>query len=191
MTSGDLPEVSAVTDAAFAGLHPAGARRRHPELATPALLFQTRLAADPEGCFVAVSARDPLRVTGVLLSVARGTLGWLGPLAVHPQAQRRGTGGRLVAACLASWHGRGVRMMGLETFSGSAVHRAFYRKAGFRPSSAGIGFRALLTRGSMPAGIDIGGRMPDLDFVYPGLDVSGEAAAVKNCGAGLTLRPRP
>ena len=187
MTSGDLPGVSAVTDAAFTAPHPGDPGPRHPELATPALLFRTRLAADPDGCFVAASARDPTGVTGVVFSVARGTLGWLGPLAVHPGAQRRGTGGRLVAACLDSWHRRGVRLMGLETFPGSAFHRAFYRKAGFRPSCSGIGLRAPLTRGSVPAGIDIGGRMPDLGFLYPGLDVSGEAAAVKECRAGLVL----
>jgi GNAT superfamily N-acetyltransferase len=187
MTSEDLPEVSAVTDAAFTALGPGGPAPARPQSASPALLFRTRLAADPDGCFVAASARDPLQVTGVLISVARGTLGWLGPLAVHPQAQRHGIGARLLAACLDSWHRRGVRLMGLATFRNSAFHRAFYRKAGFRPSCSSIGFRALLTRGSMPPGIDTDGQVPDLGFLYPGLDVSGEAAAVKQCGAGLVL----
>jgi predicted N-acetyltransferase YhbS len=187
MTPGDLPAVSAVTDAAFTALGPRDPAPARPRPAPPALLFRTRLAADPDGCFVAVSARDPVRVTGVLISVARGTLGWLGPLAVHPAAQRRGTGERLLAACLDSWQRRGVRLMGLATFRDSAFHRRFYKKMGFRRSCLSIGFRALLTQTSMPSGIDADGRMPDLGFLYPGLDVSGEAAAAKQCGAGLVL----
>ena len=35
-------------------------------------------------------------------------------------------------------------MMGLETFPGSAFHRAFYRKAGFRPSCSGTGLPGLV-----------------------------------------------
>ena len=78
------------------GVHSAASRRpgpKHPQLAIPALLFRTRLAADPDGCFVAASARDPTGVTGVVFSVARGTLGWLGPLAVHPGASDAGPAG--------------------------------------------------------------------------------------------------
>jgi predicted N-acetyltransferase YhbS len=187
MTVSDLPDVAAVTDAAFAALHPQGNRAAPDRPAAPALLFRTRLAADPAGCFVAVSERDPGLVTGALLSVARGTLGWFGPLAVHPQAQRSGTGKRLVAACMEGWRRRGVRLMGLATFSGSAFHRRFYRQAGFRPSCGSIGFRTRLATTSMPDGIQQGGQVPDLSFLYPGLDVSGEAAAARMCGAGLAL----
>ena len=57
--------------------------------AIPALFFAVRFA-DPRGCFVAVREQDPGRVAGALISVARGTLGWFGPLAVHPHAQRSG-----------------------------------------------------------------------------------------------------
>lgn len=186
MRSGDLPAVASVTDAAFAGLHPRAGRaiRAAP---VPALLIRTRLAADRAGCFVAVSEQDPGRITGAVLSVARGTLGWFGPLAVHPCAQRSGVGMRLVAACVDSWRRRGVRLMGLATFSGSASHRRFYRRAGFRPSCGSVGFRTGLAATSMPGGIQVGGQVPGLGFLYPGLDVSGEAAAARACGAGLTL----
>ena len=142
MTSGDLPGVSSVTNAAFGALHPPGAGRAGP--AIPALLFAVRFAADPGGCFVAVREHEPGRVVGALISVARGTLGWFGPLAVHPDAQRSGAGGKLVAACMDSWRRRGVRLMGLGTYRDSPFHEHFYKKMGFRPSCTGIGFRAQL-----------------------------------------------
>lgn len=187
MTFDDLPDVASVTDAAFAALHSGDGRADPAADPVPALLIRTRLTADPAGCFVAVSERDPARVTGALLSVARGTLGWFGPLAVHPQAQRCGVGTRLVAACVESWRRRGVRLMGLATFSGSASHRHFYRRAGFRPSCGSIGFRTQLAAASMPDGVQRNGQVPDLSFLYPGLDVSGEAAAARVCGAGVAL----
>jgi GNAT superfamily N-acetyltransferase len=187
MTSDDLPQVASVTETAFAALHRREDRAAPAAAAIPALLIRTRLTADPAGCFVAVSQQDPGRITGALLSVARGTLGWFGPLAVHPQAQRCGAGRRLVAACVDSWRRRGVCLMGLATFPGSEFHRNFYRQAGFRQSCGSIGFRTHLATTSMPDGIQVGGQVPDLGFLYPGLDVSGEAAAARACGAGLAL----
>lgn len=187
MTFDDLPQVASVTETAFAALHRREDRAAPAAAAIPALLIRTRLTADPAGCFVAASQQDPGRITGALLSVARGTLGWFGPLAVHPQAQRCGVGTRLVAACVDSGRRRGVCLMGLATFPGSAFHRNFYRQAGFRPSGGSIGFRTHLATTSMPDGIQVGGQVRDLGFLYPGLDVSGEAAAARACGAGLAL----
>lgn len=185
MTPGDLPGVSSVTNAAFGALHPPGAGPDGP--AIPVLFFAMRLAADPGGCFVAEQEQEPGRVTGALLSVTRGTLGWFGPLAVHPDAQRSGAGRKLIAACITSWRRRGVRLMGLETYRDSPLHEHFYKKMGFRPSCTGIGFRARLGATGMPAGVRIGGPMPDLGFLYPGLDVTGQAAATTQCGAGQVL----
>jgi hypothetical protein len=34
---------------------------------------------------------------------------------------------------------------------------------------------------TMPDGVQAGGRVPDLSYLYPGLDVSGEAAATVSC----------
>jgi predicted N-acetyltransferase YhbS len=187
MTFDDLPGVASVTDAAFAALHSRDDRAALAAAPIPALLIRTRLTADPAGCFVAVSDRDGGQVTGAVLSVARGTLGWFGPLAVHPQAQRSGVGRRLIAACVDSWRRRGVRLMGLETFSGSSFHRHFYRRTGFRPSCGSIGFRTHLVTTSMPDGVQRDGQVPDLSFLYPGLDVSAEAAAARACGTGFAL----
>jgi GNAT superfamily N-acetyltransferase len=187
MTSEDLPGVLSVTNAAFGALHAPGAHAEPARHAIPALLPAVRFTADPGGCFVAVREQDPGQVSGALFSVARGTLARIGPLAVHPDAQRSGAGGKLITACLDSCRRRSIRLMGLETYRDSPFHVRFYQKMGFRPSCTGIGFRAQLGRTSMPAGVRIGGPLPDLGFLYPGLDVSGEATATAWCGAGCVL----
>ncbi len=96
MTRGDLPEVVSVCNAAFGALRgdSAGA-----EPMFPTLLFETRFAADPTGCLVAADSGSS-QLSAALISVARGTMGWFGPLAVRPEAQRGGLGEELVATYL-------------------------------------------------------------------------------------------
>jgi predicted N-acetyltransferase YhbS len=194
MTSADLAEVATVTNLAFGTLRGDPGSQRF-----PALLFETRLAADPAGCFVAVAPEDPATITGALFSLARGGLGWFGPLAVHPGVQRGGTGRELTAACLSSWRARDVRLMGLETFGDSPFHVHLYSTLGFRPAWTGVSYSRPLGATAMPAGVQVGrvpgeGRaatggvpIPDLSYLYPGLDVSGEAAATVSSGAGVVL----
>jgi predicted N-acetyltransferase YhbS len=196
MTRADLAAVAPVTNVAFGTLRGDPGSQRF-----PALLFETRLAADPAGCFVATAVDDPHAITGALFSVARGGLGWFGPLAVHPGAQRGGVGRELTAACLESWRRRGVRLMGLETFGDSPFHVHLYSSMGFRPAWTGVSFSRPLGETAMPAGVLVGrmpgkgqaSRMPggipipDLSYLYPGLDVSGEAAATLSCDAGVVL----
>jgi predicted N-acetyltransferase YhbS len=173
MTEADLPVVARVTDAAFGRTF-------------PRLLFSTRFTADPEGCFIAAGT-DGI-VMGALISVARGSLAWFGPLAVDPTAQRCGVGQALVTACLEAWRRRGVRLMGLETFADSPFHVSFYGEFGFRPAWTGIAFQRDLvaaTEGSFDGVID--GPMPDISFVYPGLDVATESVATRSHSVGATL----
>jgi predicted N-acetyltransferase YhbS len=191
MTAADLAAVAAVTNLAFGTLRGDPASERF-----PALLFRTRLAADPAGCFVATSPDDPGQLTGALFSVARGGLGWFGPLAVDPGTQRGGLGSALTTACLDSWRARGVRLMGLETFGDSPFHIHLYSKLGFRPAWTGVSFSRPLGETTLPADVAVeglpggaqgGGLLPDLSYLYPGLNVSGEIAATLSCGAGVML----
>jgi predicted N-acetyltransferase YhbS len=217
MTAADLAAVAAVTNRAFGTLRGDPDSQRFPDL-----LFRTRLAADPAGCFVSVSPGDPARLTGALFSVARGTLGWFGPLAVLPGTQRGGLGSALTAACLDSWRSRGVRLMGLETFGDSPFHIHLYSKLGFRPAWTGVAFSRPLGETTMPADVEVdglpgepqsgggrrlgagaergggkstargrerqgGGFLPDLSYLYPGLNVSGEVAATLAAAAGVVL----
>jgi hypothetical protein len=65
----------------------------------------------------------------------------------------------------------------------------FYGKMSFRPSSTGIAFRRSLidAETSIPLAVDLDGAVPELGFLYEGLDVGGEAAATTSCGAGHVL----
>jgi len=184
MTPADLGGARAAANAAFGqlfGLGPDG----------PAvfgeLLFATRFEADPAGCFVAVADAEPARVIGALMSVARGPLGWFGPVAVEPGRQQGGVGAALVDACLRSWREREVRTMGLETLADSAFHVRFYARFGFRPSWTGVAFEAPLAPGAMPGGVEIGGPLPELDFLYPGLDLAAEVGVTTRLGCGRVI----
>lgn len=180
----DVAAVRSVTSTAF------GARSGLADDSRfPALLFETRFAADPEGCFVACADGDPSRIVGALISVTRGTLGWFGPLAVHPESQRTGAGGQLVARCLESWRARRVRLMGLETFGHSGFHVRFYGKFGFRPAWTGVAFskRLAAATGPLPQAVQIDGTIPDLGYIYPGLDIRAEATATVSSGAGKVI----
>jgi hypothetical protein len=77
--------------------------------------------------------------------------------------------------------------MGLETFGDSPFHVHLYSKLGFRPAWTGVSFSGPLGETAMPAGVRAGGPIPDLSYLYPGLEVSGDAAATESCAAGVVL----
>lgn len=181
MAHADLKDAAEITNAAFGAL----AERSQVEQTFPFPFFELRFGTDARGCFVAVDETGS--VVGALFSVARGTLGWFGPLATRPDLQHSGVGEALVAECLATWSQRDIRLTGLETFADSRFHVQFYGRMGFRPAWTGVALRGPTWERSMPAGVETGGLMPDLDFVYPGLDVYAEAAATTAHGAGQVL----
>lgn len=181
MAHADLKEAAEVTNAAFAALK----GRSVLEPLFPLGFFELRFAADPRGCLVAVDESGS--VLGTLFSVARGSLGWFGPLSVRPAFQQGGIGEALAAACLTAWSERDIRLTGLETFADSQFHMQFYGRLGFRPGWTGLAFRGPAWERSMPAGVEVGGLMPDLDFLLPGLDVYAEAVATTTHGAGQVL----
>jgi len=206
LRSEDLTWAPALCDAAFGRIAELldGRPRTPPMFA--ASLFPYRLAADPGGCFAAFDGAQP---AGVLLSVARGPLAWVGPIAVAPDAENRGIGQTLMAACLENWERRGVRLAGLETYPSSPKHLHLYAKFGFCPGWTGIGMRREWEPGAAgdgPGGVAAGGDPPPLDFVYPGLDLRAEIEATRRqelgdllvteggcllCHVRSTFHPRP
>jgi predicted N-acetyltransferase YhbS len=79
MTADDIPQVEHITDAAAAWLK----QDRETELNPLASrLIAGRFQKEPDGCFVAED--QPHGVIGAVLSIAWGSVAWLGPLVVHP-----------------------------------------------------------------------------------------------------------
>jgi GNAT superfamily N-acetyltransferase len=62
-----------------------------------------------------------------------GTEGWMGPLAVRPDAQGRGLGKRVVNAGIAWLQSQGARVVGLETMPRTMDNIGFYSGLGFLP----------------------------------------------------------
>jgi len=182
----DLEEAAEVADLAFIGviLKLSGDKLERPFFPLGGLGL--RLATDPAGCLVAVEAG---RIAGVVFSVRRGSLAWLGPVAVAAPVQGRGIGAALVGECLSLWSASGVRLRGLETFSQSPGHVHLYSRLGFRPGWTGVHLRRKLASAEpsvapAPPLSHPTVPLPDLGFLYPGFDPSAEVRATLERGAG-------
>lgn len=162
-------------------------------------LAQSRFQKDPQLAFVAVRGG---RVVGCAFAVRWGKLGWLGPLAVAPEAQGMSIGRRLVEAVHARWRSRRIRLFGLETYADSAQHMHLYTSLGYLPTSVAVGFLADSGALPLPRGYSVerlrhlGVAERDAAFrriraiaeeVVPGVDPAIEAAAAIQSDIGDTL----
>ena len=186
LAASEVEEAAELADTAFIGVieHLSGRRPARPFFPVAGLAL--RRATDPEGCLLAVEAG---RVCGVVFSVRRGTLAWLGPVAVDPVMQGRGIGQALVEACQRLWAGSGIRLGGLETFGQSPHHVRLYSKLGFRPGWTGVHLKRELSvieaRATLPPPLQHPRLpLPDLGFLYPGFDPAAEVRATIESGAG-------
>jgi GNAT superfamily N-acetyltransferase len=217
LRSDDLGWVPPLANAAFCRIQEILYGRPRTPPVFPPHQFPYRLAVDPEGCFAAVDGGRPV---GVLFSVARGPLAWVGPIAVAPDADNRGIGQALVGVCLDAWTRRSVQLAGLETFATSPKHLHLYAKFGFRPGWTGVSMRkewppappetsgraAAVSAPDWPDGVSTTDDPPPLDFVYPGLDLRAEIETTRRqelgellvtdggcalCHVRSTFHPRP
>ncbi|MDZ7337726.1 MAG: GNAT family N-acetyltransferase [candidate division KSB1 bacterium] len=88
------------------------------------------LSTSPPGCMVAERGG---RLVGVAFSHVYGSTGWVGPVAVAPQAQGRGVGTELMRRTVEFLRGAGCTTIGLETMPRSYRNLGFYLKLGFLP----------------------------------------------------------
>jgi GNAT superfamily N-acetyltransferase len=94
-------------------------------------LMKSRFQKDPAGCFV---AEDPTHsLIGAVLSIAWGSVAWLGPLAVHPEFLGKGVEHQLLQAVLDYWEPMTLSVQGLEADPGLPTEVEFYASFGFRP----------------------------------------------------------
>jgi GNAT superfamily N-acetyltransferase len=146
----------------------------------------------PDGGIVAV--RDG-RMIGMSCAANWGSVGVLGPVAVHPELWKQGLARRLLGATLDVFDRWGCRIVGLFTFPQSATHLRLYQEFGFWP-------RTLMPAMAKPVGGPHNVRgtaalsaRPDraalvaacralTDSVYAGLDLGREIATVLDDGLG-------
>jgi GNAT superfamily N-acetyltransferase len=159
--------------------------------------IRTRWLADPAAAFGA-------EVNGVLAGsnfvTHWGSVGYFGPLTVHPDFWDRGLGQKLLPPALALFETWGCRHTGLYTFSGSPKHLALYQKFGFWPRALTAilskpvrpveraGEVSLYSQAPAPARPGLVEACAGLtDAIYSGLDVRREIFALEDQNLGDTV----
>lgn len=100
------------------------------QFAAGADFINTRWKTDPKAFF---AAKVDGRLAGTNFATNRGSVGFFGPLTIHPAFWDRGIGKRLmepVIACFSNW---GTTHDGLFTFAQSQKHVGLYQRFGFWP----------------------------------------------------------
>ena len=157
---------------------------------------RSRWTADPGA---ALAAEADGRVVGSNFATRWGSVGYFGPLTVHPALWDRGIARRLLVRTMEIIDGWRLSHTGLFTFGHSPKHIALYQSFGFLPrfltavlsvpvSPPAAGTAQWSTYSADP---DQAARLADCaaltDTVYPGLDVSRELRACHEQGLGDTV----
>jgi ribosomal protein S18 acetylase RimI-like enzyme len=108
-------------------------------------LFETCLAHDPDGCFIAETGGQPIGLVTTTRYV-RGA--WIGNLIVLPGHRRQGIGQRLMTRAMEHLSDRGVRTIRLEA---DPPGIQIYRRLGFVDESESLRFRFTPDGGAGPA----------------------------------------
>lgn len=158
--------------------------------------IRSRWRAFPDAAF---AAEDANTLLGTILGARWGSVGFFGPLTVHPAAWNRGVAQSLLEPMMerfASWN---VRHAGLYTFSNSPKHVSLYQRFGFHPRF----LTALMARPVDPQSSEPPLLVSSLsstareialaecravtDALYDGLDLAAEIESVRNQGLGDTV----
>ena len=157
----------------------------------------TRWRADPHAAFAAMAGSE---LVGSNFATNWGSVGFFGPLTIHPKQWEQGVGKLLLAPvidCFARW---GTTQAGLYTFADSSKHVGLYRRFGFWPrfltaimSKPVVAATPVLEYSRFseltPAEQDaaLAASLEMLDAIYAGLDVRGEIRSVAAQQLGDTV----
>jgi GNAT superfamily N-acetyltransferase len=158
---------------------------------------RTRWRANPAAAFC---AEVDGQIGGSNFATHWGSVGFFGPLTIHPDLWDRGVGKRLMEPIMACFDRWGTKHAGLFTFAQSEKHVGLYRKFGFWPRF----LTAILSRPVGPARRELRGRtFSELseedreralaacseltDSLYAGLDVRSEVRSVFEQRLGDTV----
>jgi GNAT superfamily N-acetyltransferase len=129
MTADDIVQVERLIDTVTSAHPPATGAVRSEQ--SDSRLIGTRFHKEPTGCFV---AEDPDQgPIGAVLSIAWGSIAWLGPLAVRAEFSGKGVEHQLLQAVLDYWEPMGLSAQGVETNPANPPEIEFYASFGFRP----------------------------------------------------------
>ncbi|GGB24687.1 hypothetical protein GCM10011511_55800 [Puia dinghuensis] len=90
----------------------------------------TRWRADPSAAF---AAEREGQLVGSVFATCWGSVGFFGPLTVHPDLWDKGVASLLLAPVMECFDRWKIRHAGLVTFAESSKHMGLYRKFGFWP----------------------------------------------------------
>ena len=140
------------------------------------------------------------KLVGSSFATNWGSVGFLGPITVHPNIQESGIGRALLDKMMAQFDVWGTRHVGLFTFAHSAKHVALYQKYGFYARfltaimSAPVAPRRDLAGWSRFSDLSEAQRNEALracrnvaDTLYPGLDLTEEIRATHVQAVGDTV----
>jgi GNAT superfamily N-acetyltransferase len=158
---------------------------------------RTRFLADPHGSFAAELNGE---LVGINFAVNWGSLGLVGPVAVHPDVQNQGVAQRLMEAVLDTFARRGTTHIGLFTMPASPKHVALYQKFGFwprfltyimgrpvRPDVAAPPWEAFSSLSAVGQQACLEQCRGLTNAIYAGLDLSHEIEATHAHGFGETI----
>lgn len=160
-------------------------------------LVRTRYRTSPDSFF---GAENEGKLLGSNYVTNWGSVGFFGPLTVHPEHWDSGVGSRLMEPVVEKLDQWDAKVAGLFTFPHSPKHHGLYQKFGFWPQY----LTALMGKPAQATGPDGGwsllSRMPEgerggvtkeidelTDSVYDGLNVSIEVNALEDQGVGDTV----
>lgn len=82
----------------------------------------------PDACLV-ITVED--KICGYAFSKVMGSVGYIGPIGIHPEAQGNGLAKEMLSTCVDKLKQAGCKIIGLETMPESAKHIGLYQRAGF------------------------------------------------------------
>ncbi len=156
-----------------------------------------RWKIDPSAAF---AAEVEGKLVGTNIACRWGSVGFFGPLTVHPDYWNQGIAQQLIAAVMRKFQQWDIQKAGLFTYPNSSKHHVLYQRFGFYPRfltfimAKSIGetpeesvksqysqLKPELHRQTLDACLEI------TSAIYPGLDVSSEIIAVYEQNLGDTV----
>lgn len=156
-----------------------------------------RWKTDPSAAF---AAEIDGKLVGTNIACRWGSVGFFGPLSVHPDYWNQGIAQHLIAAVMSKFEQWDIKQAGLFTFTNSSKHHVLYQKFGFYPRfltfimTKSVGGKAEISAPTRYSQLTSELRRQCLNncfeitnAIYPGLDVSSEIIAVEEQNLGDTV----